>query len=250
MSAPHDHSTLHEAHTPEAIRRRMSLRPDRGYLPDAVLGGIDGGVTTFAIAAGAFGAGLPGTVVVVLGAANLLADGFSMAASNYLSVKSEREEVERERRREESHVARVPDGEREEIRQIFAGKGFSGELLERIVAVITADRRVWVDTMLTEEHGLSLVGRNPLRAALATFAAFLLVGLLPVLPFVIAPSNSAGAFGASIVVTAAAFAGVGMLKGRVLHRALLWSGFETLLIGSLAAVLAYGVGHVLRQLYA
>ncbi len=250
MNERSDHSALRREHTAEAIRQRIGAGPERGYLSDAVLGGIDGGVTTFAIVAGAVGGGLPGAVVVVLGLANLIADGFSMAASNYLSVKSEHEEVERTRREEEQHIRHVPDGEREEIRQIFASKGFTGELLEQIVAVITARKELWVDTMLTEEHGLALVNRNPLRAGLATFGAFLAVGVLPLLPFLLGSLDQARGFSASIAVTAAAFTAVGMLKGRILSRSIARSGAETLLIGGIAAALAYGVGHVLRQMYA
>ncbi|HEX2494844.1 MAG TPA: VIT1/CCC1 transporter family protein [Steroidobacter sp.] len=250
MSDASESSNLRRDHTAEAIRQRIGILPERGYLSDAVLGGIDGGVTSFAIVAGAVGGGLPGLVVVVLGLANLIADGFSMAASNYLSVKSEREDVERRRRQEERHIRHVPDGEREEIRQIFAGKGFAGELLEQIVAVITAREEVWVNTMLTEEHGLSLASRNPIRAGLATFGAFLAVGLLPLLPFLVGPSDLAHGFGASIAVTAAAFAAVGMLKGHVLGRSILRSGLETLLVGGVAAALAYSVGYLLQQHFA
>lgn len=249
MTGQPELSTLEHGHSPESIQQRIGRPPDRGYLPDAVLGAIDGGVTTFAVVAGAVGGGLPGVAVIVLGAANLLADGFSMAASNYLAAKSEREDVERIRRQEERHIDQVPEGEREEVRQIFAGKGFSGEVLDQVVAVITANRRVWIETMLTEEHGLQLIGRNPLRAGLATFVAFALVGLLPLLPFLVAPWEVAQGFSISIAITVAAFLGVGLLKGRVLRRSLLGSGIETLLIGSCAAVLAYVAGYAMRQLY-
>jgi VIT1/CCC1 family predicted Fe2+/Mn2+ transporter len=249
MSESSEHSTLHQEHTEQAIRQRIGRPAGRSYLADAVLGAIDGAVTTFAVAAAAVGGGLSGTVVVVMGFANLLADGFSMAASNYLSAKSELEEIERARRQEEDHIHRVPWGEREEVRQIFAAKGFSGPLLEQIVSVITARKDLWVDTMLTEEHGLSLAERNPIRAGLATFAAFLVVGLLPLLPFLAATEATAQTFNVSLVVTAAAFGGVGLLKGRILQRSMLRSGVETLLVGCVAAALAYSVGYMLRALY-
>ena len=83
-----------------------------------------------------------GALVIILGFANLLADGFSMALSNYLGTKSDPERVDQARQDEERHIAQVPEGEREEIRQIFAGKGFSGETLEKIVGVITMPARV------------------------------------------------------------------------------------------------------------
>ena len=96
--------------------------------------------------------------VIVLGFANLLADGLSMAVSNYQGTKSQREQVEQARRKEEHHIEQIPEGEREEVRQIFARKGFEGGVLEKIVEVITQDRQLWIRTMLTEElvqHGES-----------------------------------------------------------------------------------------------
>jgi VIT1/CCC1 family predicted Fe2+/Mn2+ transporter len=240
---------LEAEHHPEAIRERLEARRGQSLLGDAVLGGIDGGVTTFAVVAGAVGGGFSDVVVVVLGVANLVADGFSMAVSNYLSARTEREQVEAARRTEEHHIRQIPEGERDEIRAIFARKGFEGEVLERIVAVITADRRLWVDTMLAEELGLQVEGRAPWRAAAATFFAFLLVGIIPLVPFLVGTLRPAQAFGASVAATAVAFLGVGMMKGRVLGRSFLRSGLETLLTGGGAASLAYLIGHWLRQTY-
>jgi VIT1/CCC1 family predicted Fe2+/Mn2+ transporter len=240
---------LMEKHQPEVIKHRLAEGNTHSSLADAVLGGIDGCVTTFAVVAGAEGGQFSGVVIVVLGFSNLLADGFSMAASNYLGTKSEREEVEKARRMEERHIDKVPQGEREEIRQVYSRKGFEGDVLDRIVDVITADRKLWVDTMLTEELGLQLESRNPVRAGLSTFGAFLIVGLLPLLPFLIPGIDAGQRFLSSIIVTAFAFLGVGIVKGRVLERPIVKSGVETLLVGGLAAALAYGMGHGIRQIY-
>jgi hypothetical protein len=111
---------LEAEHRPEEVRRRLLEHRGQGYLGDAVLGGIDGCVTTFAVVAGAVGAGFSGLVVVVLGFANLLADGFSMAISNYQGTKSQLERVEEARFSEERQIEEIPAGEREEVRQIFA----------------------------------------------------------------------------------------------------------------------------------
>ncbi|MGB3635901.1 MAG: VIT1/CCC1 transporter family protein [Rubrobacteraceae bacterium] len=240
---------LEATHRPEAVRQRLSERRNRSYLGDAVLGGIDGCVTTFAVVAGSVGGGFSGFVVIVLGFANLLADGFSMAVSNYQGTKSQREQVEQARRTEERHIEEIPGGEREEIRQIFANKGFSGETLERIVEVITGDRRLWVDTMLTEELGLEIEGPNPLRAGLATFVAFIVVGLVPLIPFLIPELSLDTRFLASAIATGVAFFGVGTAKGLVLERSALRSGLETLLTGGGAALLAYAVGSWLRAAF-
>lgn len=247
-SGPH-RERLAAEHRPEAVRRRLSKRNGQSYLGDAVLGGIDGCVTTFAVVAGAVGGGFSGLVVIVLGFANLLADGFSMAVSNYQGTKSQREQVEEARLTEERHIREVPSGEREEIRQIFARKGFTGDTLERVVDTITNDRRLWVDTMLSEELGLEVEGPNPMRAALATFLAFIVVGIVPLVPFLIPGLTLDTRFFASAVATGAAFFGVGATKGLVLGRSALRAGLETLLTGGGAAVLAYVVGAWLRAAF-
>jgi VIT1/CCC1 family predicted Fe2+/Mn2+ transporter len=237
-------------HLPHAIEARLRRPRRSSYLGDAVLGGIDGCVTTFAVVAGALGAGFSGMVVIIFGLANLLADGLSMAVSNYLGTRSQHEELEEARREEERHIKNFPEGEREEIRQIFSAKGFSGETLERIVETVTQNSKLWIDTMLIEELGFQLEGRSPLRAGLATFGAFVLVGLVPLLPFLfhqIIPSQQR--FFLSAVITGVAFAGVGVAKGAVLKRPLLRSGLQTLLIGGAAAAVAFLVGSWLRRAY-
>jgi VIT1/CCC1 family predicted Fe2+/Mn2+ transporter len=243
---PSAHSSpahLHAQHTPEAIAARLAAATDHSYAGDAVLGAIDGTVTTFAIVAGATGAGLQPGIALVLGLANVLADGFSMAVSNYLRAKADLQVVEHARQVEESHIERIPDGEREEIRQIFVRKGFEGDLLDAAVDVITRDRRRWVDTMLMEELGLRLDPPRPLRAALTTFFAFLVAGLLP-----LAPLLASHAFLGSAMATAATFFGIGVVKGVTLRTGWLRGGIETLFIGGCAAVLAYAVGHATRGL--
>jgi VIT1/CCC1 family predicted Fe2+/Mn2+ transporter len=248
MSKP---TSEHRAeHLPHAIAERL-LQPRRSsYLGDAVLGGIDGCVTTFAVVAAALGAGFSGTVVIVLGVANLLADGLSMAVSNYLGTRSQHEELEQARREEERHITEFPEGEREEIRQIFAAKGFSGDTLERIVETVTQNKSLWIDTMLSEELGLHLDARSPLRAGLSTFAAFAAVGLVPLVPFLMGPLvPESQRFLISSSVTAIAFAAVGVAKGLVLKRPLFASGVQTLLIGGAAAVVAFLVGSWLRRAY-
>jgi VIT1/CCC1 family predicted Fe2+/Mn2+ transporter len=244
-----DHAPTEEQHRPDAIRRRLAAGSRHDYLADAVLGAIDGCVTTFAVVAGATGGALSPLVVIILGFANLLADGFSMAVSNYHGTRSERDRVAQTRRTEERHIQQVPEGEREEIRQIFAAKGFEGEVLERIVETITADRRLWVNTMLTEEHGLQLEGPDPVRAGAVTFAAFVGVGLVPLLPYVIPGIADGAAFTASGMMAAAAFWGIGWVKGQRLRLPRMPSAWQTLWTGGAAAALAYGAGWGLQALF-
>lgn len=240
---------LEADHQPRRIAERLAADRSHSYVGDAVLGGIDGCVTTFAVVAGAVGAGFEPLIAVVLGFANLVADGFSMAVSNYQATRAQQQQVDKVRRQEEHHIDTVPQGEREEVRQIFAAKGFEGETLARIVDTITGDRRRWVDTMLVEEHGLQLESPSALRAAATTFAAFLGVGLVPLLPFLVPGLGEAETFAASAAVTAVAFFAIGTAKGRVLHRPWLRAGIETLLTGGSAAALAYVIGAWLRQTF-
>ncbi|TFH87907.1 hypothetical protein EQG41_03035 [Billgrantia azerbaijanica] len=245
----HERRALEAEHHPEAIRRRLSAPQRAETVPDAILGGIDGCVTTFAVVSGAFGAGFSATVALVLGFANLLADGFSMAVSNYESIQAQREHIQGVREREHYHIDEVPEGEREEIREIFRRKGLSGEALEQVVDAITDDREVWVDTMLTEEHGLQKVTLSPLRSALTTFAAFLVVGAMPLLPYTIPALTTTQQFLASLAIAALMFFAIGMLKSLVYGQRMVQSGVRTLLMGGAAAGLAFLTGLLAHALF-
>lgn len=246
LSAPNS-ANLAEQHTPQAIADRIAAVGQHSYVGDFVLGAVDGTVTTFAIVSATAGAGLSAGVAVVLGLANVVADGFSMAVSNYLKSHSDRQIVERFRALEEMHIDEIPEGEREEIRQIYAGKGFDGEMLDEVVEVITRDRRRWVDTMLTEEWGLQLDQPSPTRAALTTFVAFVLAGLVPLIPLFFAAWLAAEQmFITSAILTAATFFSIGVVRGHITKRSRFFSGLETLVIGGTAAALAFVVGAWLR----
>ena len=239
---------LDEAHTPKAIAKRLSSTTSHSYLGDFVLGAIDGTVTTFAVVSGVAGAQLSHSVALVLGVANLVADGFSMAVGNYLSSKAERHVVDRVRMVESHHIDKVPDGEREEVRQIFAAKGFQGELLEQAVSIITEDRHRWIDTMVTEEFGLQLETPSPFRAALTTYFAFIVAGFVPLLPLCLMRGRDGHVFLTSALATCVTFLVVGLIKGHVVGRSKGVSGLETLLVGSTAAAIAYLAGTVLKGL--
>ncbi|MCK9250068.1 MAG: VIT1/CCC1 transporter family protein [Solirubrobacteraceae bacterium] len=255
MRPRHDRSAdpsaelLAATHTPDEVRRRLGADRRPSVLGDAVLGAVDGAVTTFAVVAGVTGAQLDEGIVVVLGAANLVADGFSMAVGNFLGTRAEGQQRDRARRDEERQVDVHPEGEREEVRQILARQGFAGEGLEDAVRVVTADRDVWVDLMMREELGYSADPPRPVAAALATFAAFLLVGTLPLGAFVV-DVLWPGAIGDPIVwsaiLTFTAFFVVGVVKARLVGRPRWTSGLETLAVGGAAAVLAYVAGVLLR----
>jgi VIT1/CCC1 family predicted Fe2+/Mn2+ transporter len=237
------------SHDSDAIADRVRGKSNHSYLKDFVYGAIDGTVTTFAVVCGVSGAGLDSGIVIVLGLANLLGDGFSMAASNYLGNRTELQLLEKARAMEFRHIRDWPEGEKEEIRQIFAAKGFSGDDLDRAVEIITSSQELWVNTMLVDELGMTLEKPSPTWSAVTTFLAFCLVGLLPLLAYLfgyVLPMNPDWLFGISIGITALAFFLVGAAKSVFVDQAWYWSGAETLLVGGIAATLAYGVGTLLK----
>jgi VIT1/CCC1 family predicted Fe2+/Mn2+ transporter len=236
---------MEHEHTVEAIQARLSAGPRQNYLRDWIYGGIDGAVTTFAVVSGVVGAQLSPWVILVMGFANLFADGFSMAASNFLGTRAEHEDLKRLEAIEYRHVDLAPEGEREEVRQIFRGKGFTGEDLTRLVDLITSDRARWVRTMLTEEYGLPQQVRSPWLAAITTFSAFLVCGLVPLLPFLFGGHDP---LFLSIAMTGIVFFGIGSLKSRWSMSVWWRSGLSTLAVGVIAAGLAYAVGLLLNQI--
>jgi vacuolar iron transporter family protein len=236
---------LEHGHNPRDIARRLRRGPHVSYLRDWVYGGIDGTVTTFAVVAGVAGAELSTQTLLILGAANLFADGFSMAAANYSGSKAEIEEYAQVRRMEERHVDLAPEGEREEIRQIFHAKGFKGEALETAIDVITATRKRWVDTMMTEEHGLPPISRSPGRAAAMTFLAFMVCGSVPLLPFI---AGAPASLWTSTLMTGITFFSIGSLRSYWSPAPWWKAGTETFLIGITAAFVAYLVGLILGGL--
>ncbi len=226
-------------HSQQEIEQRISDPPGRGVLRDIVYGGIDGSVTTFAIVAGVAGAGLSSFVIVALGLANVLADGFSMAVGNYSGTKAELDNIKRIRAIEKRHIALYPDGERDEVREILAQKGLSGQVLEDATEAITADRENWINLMIEGEYGLGSVDPHPVKAAMATFLAFLVAGMVPLLPFLLALDN---AFIVSVCMTMGVFFAIGALKSRWSLTPWWRSGLETFAIGGAAAMIAYFVG--------
>jgi len=207
-------------------------------------------VTTFAVVAGAVGAGLDSSIIIILGFANLLADGFAMSVGAYLSSKSEKDNYQKHKQVEYWEVKNLPEVETEEIRDIYRAKGFEGELLEQIVTVITADEHRWVDVMMKEELNMIEETKSPLKMGAVTYFAFILIGVIPLLTYVwdyVRPIDGNLFFIASIL-TAVGFIIIGIFKTYVTQTKI-WKGvLETLLLGAIAAIVAYFVGDLLEHL--
>lgn len=217
------------------------------WIHDIVYGAHDGIVTTFAVVAGTVGAGLPTGIVVIIGMANLLADGVSMGAGAFLSLRSERDQYDRLLKEELQEIEDDPEIEREEIREAYLAKGFAGEDLERTVEIITRDKTVWAETMMREEHGTMPPGSSDkaLLHGMATFLGFLVFGGVPLLPYLMIRAGSNN-FVLAITGTAAALLLVGITRSLVTRERIYRGAVEILLIGAATAGIAYVVGVVLK----
>ena len=214
-------------------------------------GGLDGIITTFAVVSGVVGANLDARIILVLGLANLLADGFSMATGSYLSTKSENELYERERAREAWEVEHFPEGEKQELYEIYRGKGYGEDDARQLVEIVSRKPEHWIDTMMVDELGLTSEDRNPWWNGVATFAAFLIAGVVPLLVYLVGlavPIAPQTAFLVSVALSGLALFGLGAARILVTGQRLLRSGTEMLLVGGLAALVAYVVGALLRGL--
>ena len=236
---------LKHDHTPEAINQRLNTPQGQHFMRDFVYGAIDGTVTTFAVVAGVKGAELPHAIILILGLSNIVADGFSMAAGNYLGSKVDNDHKDLLLKYENEAITHNPEGEKEEIRQIFREKGFTGDLLRKAVDVVVSDRGQWLKMMMSEEYGIDARSKSPVKAALVTFGAFILFGLIPLLPFM---TRLHDPFLYSCFGAAGSFFLLGALKSKWSLTNKFISGLETLIIGSVAASVAYFIGDFLKSL--
>ncbi|WP_394351332.1 VIT1/CCC1 transporter family protein [Cyclobacterium roseum] len=218
------------------------------YLREFVYGGIDGAVTTFAVVAGAVGANLDPMVIIILGFANLFADGLSMSIGAYLSSKSEKENYDKHKNIEYWEVDNLPKKEREEIEEIYQEKGFEGELLQQVVDVIVSDRDRWVNEMMKDELNMMEETKSPFKIGLATLISFILIGFIPLTVYVwdYFFTTAFDVFFWTCLLTGMAFLFVGALKSWVNQTGLFRSVVETLALGFVAALVAFYVGDLLE----
>jgi VIT1/CCC1 family predicted Fe2+/Mn2+ transporter len=164
-----------------------------------------------------------------------------MAAVAYTSRVASGDYYRGERTREYRHIDVVPDLERAEIREIYAKRGFAGDLLDRIVDTITSNKDVWVAVMMTEEHGLADMSKQEsLRSAWLVGVSSLVGSLLPLAPFLIAPVKVASA--AAVALAAAALFSLGAYKAKATVGRPWKSGLELASIGTVSALLGYAIG--------
>jgi len=221
------------------------------WLPDFVYGGIDGSVTTFAVVAAVEGATLPIGVILILGIANLLADGFSMASSKYLSDRTEQEQYKKLYQAELKHIKSDFRNKDESLDKIITNYGFKGADLNVAKRVFQSNPEALVDLIMRNEHHMIEEGIEPKKGAVATFISFILIGLIPLLAYILNPIlNLEGSqiFITTVIATLTAMFVVGAIKSKFTDQHWGISGLETMLLGGFAAGISFAVGYLLQSI--
>ncbi len=235
-------------HTPGSdLKYHQVSDPHRkaSALSDIILGGQDGLVNVLGVILGIAAATHDVRIVIVAGLAATFAKSVSMGAVAYTSTLAEADFYESEREREFRHISEVPHLEVAEVRQIYSQKGFSGELLDRIVATITADKDVWVAVMMSEEHQLTPTDRGQaVKASLIVGLSAIIGSLIPLVPFIFLPVVPGMIV--AVVLTALVLFFVGAYKARTTVGHPGKSGLEMALIGTVSALAGYAIGALLK----
>lgn len=221
------------------------------YIKSLIYGGLDGIITTFAVVAGVAGASLSAGVVLILGFANLIADGLSMAIGDYLSTKAELEYQENEREREAWEVEQYPDGEKQEMIEIYMEKGMTEEDATSIMDIVSKYNKAWVDIMMVEELGIIEDNESPLKNAIVTFISFSIFGFVPLIIYIISSFVQVDdhlSFTIASILTGLTLFILGALKVKLTAKNWFLSGLEMLTVGGITALAAYEIGVLLSGL--
>lgn len=218
-------------------------RIEGAWIRDATLGANDGLVSVLTLLAGVSGA-TTGRVVLLAGVSALVAGAISMGVGAFVSARAYRAYFLKELQRETREIRELPDVEREEIREIYRGRGFEGDALEMVVDTITSNPRVWLRVMMQEELGLSEGFGQPFGAALTVFAAFLVGGVIPVIPFLF--GTGAAALWVSIALTGVALMAAGAIRTRYTGERPVRAGAELLAMAVAGVGVAFLIGRFLH----
>ena len=214
---------------------------------DFVFGFGDGVNTSLGIAAGVGGADASSDIIILAALVAMFTGAKAMAVQNYLAVKSHRELLKSEIDRENWEIENKPEDERKEIEDIYKAKGFTGKDLDVIVNKIISDKKVWLNTMLTEELNLNLdIAGHPLKSALIMFVSFLVGGILPIIPFFFSTGLTPLLIAVGISLLASFI--VGAVKSRMANTSLIKGGIEMAGLGTGIALIGYGIGTELASI--
>jgi VIT1/CCC1 family predicted Fe2+/Mn2+ transporter len=231
----------------DEILHHMHKDPHRrgSSLSDFILGAQDGLVNVLGVILGIAAATNDARLVLIAGLATTFAESISMGAVAFTTTLADADHYQSELEREYRHIQDAPNLETQEIREIYETKGFKGNLLDRIVQTVTANKDVWVAVMMAEEHQLAPVDRgHAIRAALVVGISAVLGSLVPLIPFAFLPVSTS--MWSSVLVTALVLFAIGAYKARVTIGRPMRSGLEMAMIGTVSALAGYFVGILLK----
>ena len=231
--------------------KKKSRNRNGKYIKSIVYGGLDGIITTFAVVAGSVGGELSFRVVLILGFSNLLADGFSMAVGDFLSTKSQNEYEKTVRHKKQIDIMQHPEQEAKQIKNSFTEQGINEHDADLLVTTLAKYEKPFVNQIMKMEYGSNTTEDSPLKNAIVTFLSFSIFGIVPLLIYVLSmyiPGLLQNAFYIAALLTGMTLFILGAVKSKVTQSNWLRSGFEMLVVGGLAAVVAYGVGAILGGL--
>jgi VIT1/CCC1 family predicted Fe2+/Mn2+ transporter len=214
---------------------------------DIVIGMADGLTVPFALAAGLAGAVSSTAIIITAGLAEVAAGALAMGLGGYLAARTDLEHYRSELQREKSEIKEVPETERAEVRQILRKQGLDPALAEKVTVALTRDPERWIHFMMRFELGLEepVPGRE-LKSALTIGSAYVVGGLIPLLPYFFLAEISQ-ALPLSIALTLAALLIFGGIKGQMTGVTPLRSAVQTALIGSLAAAAAFAIARLVSR---
>ncbi|TLX81491.1 MAG: hypothetical protein E6L00_06390 [Thaumarchaeota archaeon] len=228
-------------------RHIESHQKETSSIRDFVFGFGDGINTSLGIVAGVGGADVSSNLIILAAIVAMFTGAKAMAVQNYLAVKSQRQILHSEIEREKWEMENVPEAERQEIEDVYRAKGFSGNDLESIVNKITSDKKVWLDTMLTEELKLNLeIIGSPLKSAFRMFGSFLVGGILPILPYFFA--HGYVPLLVAIAISLSASFVIGAVKSKLANLSIIRGGLEMAGLGTGIALIGYGIGSELANI--
>mmetsp|Transcript_37922 Transcript_37922/g.77391 ORF Transcript_37922/g.77391 Transcript_37922/m.77391 type:complete len:296 (-) Transcript_37922:396-1283(-) len=262
---PNDARKAYEGLDTEASRtyhdnRKISEEPHKtggGFLKPIIFGGLDGILTSFAIVAGAAGGNLSTPVILILGFSNIFADALSMGVGEFLSSKAENEWILSERERENWEMENYPEGEIQEMIEIYEDRGMSREDAEKVITTMAKYKDFFVDVMMAEELQLQVpeddYKTENLKEGIVMFCSFATFGAFPLLGYAIIPAtfphlDEDVLFTCACVITGIVLFCMGCVKSAFSSRNWFLCGLETLLLGGACATVAFTIGQLVDGL--
>jgi VIT1/CCC1 family predicted Fe2+/Mn2+ transporter len=240
----------------EACASENGHQSSGGQLKPVIFGGLDGILTSFAIVAGAAGGRLSPQVVLILGFSNIVADALSMGVGEFLSSKAESEWILSERSREEWELDNYPQGEIQEMIEIYERRGVSKKDAEMVITTLAKYKSFFVDLMMTQELQLQVPEgdhvQESIREGFVMFCSFAFFGSLPLLGYVIIPAkfphlSEDGLFRCACIITGCVLFLLGSVKSFFSSQLWYRAGMETLLLGGCCATVAFTLGQLVQQ---